>query len=107
MLFRPHLLTRLLLLAGSLAGVLGAQPAAPTPAEVAAMQRREALSRSRVMADTVAEAMVVNPQTRAESRAFYRAVFFAGVSAPSEWTGSLTGTPGTSATGTPGTTATA
>ena len=107
MLFRTNLLTRLLLLAGSLVGVLGAQPAAPTPAEVAAMQRREALSRSRAMADTVAEAMVVNPQTRAESRAFYRAVFFAGVSAPSEWTGSLTGTPGTSATGTPGTTATA
>lgn len=51
--------------------------------------------------------MVVNPATRAESRAFYRAVFFSGVSEPIQWTGSISGTPGTSATGTPGTTAVA
>lgn len=51
------------------------------------------------------EPMVVNPGTRAESRAFYRAVFFTDVNEPIQWTGSISGTPGTSATGTPGTTA--
>ena len=92
--------------AASALSAVFAQPTTPTPEMVEQMRGMESSSR-RFEPRGAGEPMVVNPATRAESRAFYRAVFFSGVSEPIQWTGAISGTPGTSATGTPGTTAAA
>ena len=65
-----------------------AQPTAPTPELVEQMRRMESSS-GRFASRGSGEPMVVNPGTRAESRAFYRAVFFTGVNEPIQWTGSI------------------
>ncbi len=49
-------------------------------------------------------ALSVATSDRRQSRAFFNAVFSASEGVPIDWTGALSGTPGTSATGTAGTT---
>jgi hypothetical protein len=86
------------------AGRLSAQPRAPTPEQV------KALRANRLHSDAVNSApaaLSVEITSRAESRAFYNSIYLASENVPSGWTGTLSGTPGTSATGTAGTTSAA
>lgn len=85
-----------------------AQPVAPSPEDLQQLRadliRRSATS---LRAATTVPALTVDISTRAESRAFFRTLYGLSDNIPIQWTGSLTGTPGSSATGTAGTTAAA
>ncbi|OIR13383.1 immunoglobulin I-set domain protein [mine drainage metagenome] len=96
------------LLAFVLATPVLAQPVAPSPEDLqqlrADLLRRSATS---LQAAIATPTLSVDLSTRAEARAFFRTLYGLSDNIPIQWTGSLTGTPGTSATGTPGTTAAA
>ncbi len=83
-----------------------AQPVAPSPEELQLLRSELATrSASALRAATAQPTLSVNLGTRAEARAFFNAIYGLSDNVPIQWTGSLTGTPGTSASGTPGTTA--
>jgi cyclophilin family peptidyl-prolyl cis-trans isomerase len=83
-----------------------APPRYPDPATTAVLRKQEqALRDPRVAADVAG--FSVNPSSRVESRAFFRAVYNASENASMQWTGSLSGTAVVSVTGTPGDTAAA
>ena len=98
-----------LALALSVSARLLSQPAIPTSGKLEGIRNLETTLRI-LQVDVITAApaaLSVDITTRAESRAFYNAIFSASEGVPSGWTGSLSGTPGTSATGTAGTTTTA
>jgi len=90
-------------------GRLEAQPTAPTPQQVEWLKTHghagDGLHAELVIPAPVA--LSVDISTRAQARAFFNAVYTPSQNVPSGWTGTLSGTPGTSATGSAGTTSAA
>jgi hypothetical protein len=104
---RPAALAALAL--SVLAVRMPAQPVAPTPDQLEWLRKltTERDTRHPEVITQAPAALSVDISDRANVRAFYNAIFGLSEGIPSGWTGTLSGTPGTSATGSAGTTSAA